>query len=35
MKPETENWLKIERYDLRAAKASLQSELYLRNSKNV
>ena len=29
MKPRTENWLKIARYDLRVAKVSLTNRLYL------
>ncbi len=34
MKPETENWLKIARYDLKAAKTCLQNELYLKVFEN-
>ncbi len=34
MKPETENWLKIARYDLKAAKGNYQIELYLKVFEN-
>ncbi len=30
MKPETENWLKIAKYDLKVAKACLKSKFYLK-----
>ncbi len=34
MKPQTENWLKIAKYDLSTAKACLKSKLYLKVFEN-